>query len=529
MAEVNRAEDVRPPDSYLPYLLEISGELDVTDFHVGSGAKLSLATDAPVLRDFAGLPYLPASSLRGILRAHVEREAAFLVQEPLKRCAALFGETPSRTDDTISRAGRLRIFDAAPPERLGRHSEVRDHVKIDQKYGAASDTGKFDQEVASSATMRFRLVYEGDSADDRELGLVGEMIRALEAGELSCGAKGGLGYGRLTLTGTGYADFDRRSPEALAAWLGARTGKATPAIRKTFAWHGPDAPPGTESESAQSRLDLEIRIQFEGPVLVRAPIPPAASLKEFDALDRHKDVEKGLVTADQTFVRTGDAETARYYLPASSLRGVLRHQTYRIAATMLGAGGEALVTELFGDVAGGRAVKGRIEICEGRLAGEARPVYLDHVAIDRLTGFAADSKKFSTCGLESPAFTTSIRLRFDARQDRGGEEHARPGLRALALAAFAIRDWMEGMLWCGGATSRGYGYMKSVTITKSTLDWAVQGEDAVPDDFLPDAARNPRPGHSVVSREGPIPWDSWLWSLASAAWRAGLPKKGDGQ
>jgi CRISPR/Cas system CSM-associated protein Csm3 (group 7 of RAMP superfamily) len=500
-------------ESYRPYLLEIQGVLSISEFHVGSGARLSILTDAPVLRDAEGRPYIPGSSLRGVLRAHLEREARLLVDDSEPLCRSLFGETPHGDENGGSRAGRLRVFDASIAEDTRAHTDIRDHVRISCRYGAAQSGAKFDQEVAGAARLEFRLVYEGDSAKDGELLLLQEAIRSLESEELSCGAKGGLGYGRIRLEETRYTDFDRTQPESLAAWLNCRLGEPM-AYRSEFAW--PPATPGdraiqgTTSQSKLEpycRLDLALTIHFEGPVLARAPVPPIDRGKAaLDANRRDHDVEKGLLTADRAFVRTG--KDGAYYLPAASLRGVLRHQAERIATTVLGA--PAAAGDLFGEINETSPHKGLIEVNSGKLVGSGKPVYLDHVAIDRITGFAADSRKFATCGLQSPSFETGIRLRFH-----------RQNLHLVALAGFVLRDLLDGMLWCGGGTSRGYGYMKSAIVREAVLDWT-PGEE-VPPDFLPGATREQAPGRTRVSASGGIPFDSWFWRKAEEAWNQSLP------
>lgn len=502
-------------ESYRPFLLEIRGVLSIGEFHVGSGARLSISTDGPVLRDAQDRPYLPASSLRGVLRAHLESEAALLDTRAERLLASLFGQAPKANETLRSRSGRLRIFDATVLNDGLPFTEIRDHVKIDSKSGAAKSGAKFDQEVATATRLGFRLVYEGDTADDGELVLLKEAIRALEWGDLSCGAKGGLGYGRLHLEQTKYASFDRRAPDQLAKWLDSR-------LTGSFDWSGPNWPgadcpaeaPATAKVAPYSLLHLTLTLQFDGPVLVRSPIPPPAGEVVFDARNREHDVAKGLSTADRTFVQTGPGNA--YYLPAASLRGVLRHQAERIARTLLGS--TSAVDELFGDV-GESARKGLIQVSSGELKTPetpAKPVYLDHVAIDRITGFAADSRKFATCGLQSPRFETTVRLRFRKKD-----------LHLVALAGFVLRDLLDGMLWCGGGTSRGYGYIKSASVTSAMLDWT-PGTD-VPADFLPAIPRSASGWRTRIAVKGPIPFNSWFWREAETAWTKALeavPPKG---
>ena len=65
-------------DSCRPFRLEVTGVLRLGTSHVGTGERMSLVTDAPVLLDAMERPYLPAASLRGVLRSHLEREAGHM-------------------------------------------------------------------------------------------------------------------------------------------------------------------------------------------------------------------------------------------------------------------------------------------------------------------------------------------------------------------------------------------------------------------------------------------------------------------
>jgi hypothetical protein len=116
---------------------------------------------------------------------------------------------------------------------------------------------------------------------------------------------------------------------------------------------------------------------------------------------------------------------------------------------------------LFGAVraSGGQGHKGLIEVFDGLLCGSREWVYLDHVAIDRITNAAVDAKKFANCALASPLFRTEIRVRFTSQS-----------VPALALFAFLLRDLMEGWCWAGSGTSRGYGHIEKATCENVRLN-----------------------------------------------------------
>jgi hypothetical protein len=172
------------------------------------------------------------------------------------------------------------------------------------------------------------------------------------------------------------------------------------------------------------------------------------------------------------------------------------------------------VERLFGRIKdtaeeGGR--KSRIEIGDCELVGDPRRVYLDHVALDRITGFAADKRKFSMCALESPRFRGVLRLRFTKDE-----------LLLVTLTGFLLRDLAGGWLWCGGGVTRGYGHIGGLRIVRATGDFL--SALAPPTDVLGSAEREERPGRvRFCAPEVEFSDLNWLWEKAEAAWAAQLP------
>jgi CRISPR/Cas system CSM-associated protein Csm3 (group 7 of RAMP superfamily) len=433
-------------------------------FRVGTGQKLSLDSDAPVLLDGDGKPYIPGTSIRGVLRHHLLAEASLLGCGKTQ-VDDFFGRVPVGADNPDQTwLGRLTIEDARL-EQGTKQLEVRDHVRIDPTSGAAKDGAKFDDQVtlANGAVFRFCAAYEG-SAKDPELALFREAVRYLQSGEMRIGAKSAWGYGQVRLSEVEYRAFDRGQGAGLAGWLAARLGLdgAPPWTGQAPVWAPPDEP--LAADDVFCTADFDLNLYFEGPMLVRAPLPPAPpdplSGSQSDPATYPK---RGECVADHIFLTSGGAD--RYCLPGSSLRGVLRAQARHICAAVgtRAAEAEELVFGPMlrdGDGEDKKWKKGRIEVSDGTVLGTATRVYLDHVAIDRITAAATDGAKFSTCGLVSPCFQVHIRVRF------------LPGeLDVVRLWGRLLRDLMRapGSLWAGGGTSRGYGYLHHAEVSKTTL------------------------------------------------------------
>ncbi len=128
----------------LDYLYEIRGVLvNVTPLRVGrgKGEELGSAVDNPVIRDLNGIPFIPGSSLKGVLRVWAERIARKKfenIKDPweikedseygLDPVEAIFGSTRI--------ASHVYIYDSYPEGGVPK-AEVRTGVSIDRFLGTS--------------------------------------------------------------------------------------------------------------------------------------------------------------------------------------------------------------------------------------------------------------------------------------------------------------------------------------------------------------------------------------------------------
>ncbi len=428
--------------------------------HIGTGERLSLETDAPVLRDARGLAWIPGSSLRGVIRDWCEREAPLL---GVSRAAIsrLFGATPPPGKSGDDRQGRLSVGDALVVN--GRtDSEIRDHVKIDPEFGAAEDRKKFDMEVANVASAVLPILYEGDSEQDEELRSLYNAIEALKAGVIPIGGKSGSGLGLFDVTKVEWFVCDRAKPQELTAFVRARlSNAATPANTTTLAPPSPASPRHRDDSEppALSWMRLPLLLQFDGPMLTvgRAYGDFAPDSPEFNTEDCYITGING-----------------RPILPGSSLRGVLRHHAYRIVNTLCGT--TEVAGTLFGTASGDAAAivggrRGLVCVAEGQVESNCEVLRMEHVAIDRVTGFAVEQHLFDTAALQSPRIRTEQLVRWvhDEAVHRA----------ALALLLLVLRDMAASLLWVGSRTTRGYGHVKGLTFEPATISIVTRGSDGL--------------------------------------------------
>jgi CRISPR-associated RAMP protein (TIGR02581 family) len=212
-----------------------------TGLHVGTGAS-SLdpsATDSRVIRDAAGLPFIPGSSFKGALRAHLEsilRALKVRVCDPLTYACVTKAEIDQIKADAEARAvskdGKrdrvlydtlfsqmivdascaiCRLFGSnylaaqamvkdlfVDPEWWAGRFEIRDGVGIDRDTETAHSGVKYDFEVVPAST-RFELEIVVENAEPESMGLLWLGLSEMEMGRISLGGKGTRGLGGVKL------------------------------------------------------------------------------------------------------------------------------------------------------------------------------------------------------------------------------------------------------------------------------------------------------------------------------------------
>ncbi len=223
-----------------------------TALHIGGGNAVAL-TDSPVLRDAAGTPLIPGSSIKGAFRAVVERIAPNI---PRMTSCGLFGSgdgacmTVNREVEKEylkMREGRIdeeqllgfldknlcdtcKLFGAPHlaskvffADGVALHwgmdiVEVRDGVGINRDTDRAVDKIKFDFEVVPSGTVfDFQMIVENPTP--RELGLLAIGLQEFRQGYVPLGGIKSRGLGRCKLEITNIENLDFTDDENLMAYL----------------------------------------------------------------------------------------------------------------------------------------------------------------------------------------------------------------------------------------------------------------------------------------------------------------------
>jgi CRISPR-associated RAMP protein (TIGR02581 family) len=205
---------------------------------IGTGRALDAGTasDLPVMKDIYGRPFIPGSSLKGVLRSQVEALVRGLDNPGFQSCdpvgenwdncvnpkeyskAVKERRTPSKDiPGNLCRvcnlfghpnfASRLRFKDL-PVEKSTWHEmmlQVRDGVAIDRETGTVSGGKKYDFEVVPPG-VKFALKVTADNVEDWQLGLLFSAFQMFNDGITRLGGATSRGLGSVEIAVEKYLD-----------------------------------------------------------------------------------------------------------------------------------------------------------------------------------------------------------------------------------------------------------------------------------------------------------------------------------
>lgn len=461
--------------------------------HVG-GFGDSYDSDMPLWRDGSSRIALPGSSLAGTIRQRLGRASPTMSDD----IDAVFGPWLPKSDK-FARASAVFVEDAPSLDDV--YVELQHHVRIHRFTGAALDRGKFDTEtVPRGCRFRFALTVESiDKTHDTVCRRVlADVCRLLADGTLAVGAATTRGQGRVC------ADADARisaedwhDPAAVRRWL-----EQGPAWQPMLDW-AKQYPPGV---SSGNRLRVTIDWGPEGPLMSKAPEPgllpdmlpltSAVGDGEIALMLQGSSIKGVLRSRAERIARTvlGVAATleatpdcalvdylfgcARTAVPGDAIdggangpsgwRGNIEARTcysrWRAKADEWWAevsdapAGDAAADTGAAEQAQAQALALR-ELSQALKRGGAHGEVAFHVAIDRWTGGAAESRLFNTIELRDIAWAP-IELEIDMRaapSEVGVDSNADA---AWMLLLHVLADLCKGVITLGYGATRGYGACK---------------------------------------------------------------------
>ena len=427
---------------------------------IGTGAT-HILTDSPVATDINGLPFIPATSLAGVIRHALDDDSLFGFpgadggegSKIIFTDAVMIGKDGRAVDGL----GNIDFNDDF--YRHYANMPVRQHVKMNHR-GVAEQSEKFDGQVVYKGT-RFVFELEIASETDNSQALK-DIIEKLQSASFRIGGGTRKGYGELNVIGhlCKIAIIDMTNNADLDAYL---------------------------SKSALLSLDWEKYADFSLPS-VETSLPDWTTYKltltpedftlfgtglgDEDA-DNVSATEDVVIWENENGVEMPHFDGVRMLIPATSIKGAIAHRTayhynklsgyFATDQTIRSKAPNAAVKALFGFAGDNSSDSCRGNVIMSDLFGSA-PIQkvMHHVKIDYFTGGTINGALFQekVAVAEGQNFTLEILINNNIAFD---------GDKEKVYLAFetALIDLCEGLLPLGGATNRGYGIFSGEKLTKN--------------------------------------------------------------
>ena len=444
--------------------------------NIGSGNK-GIKSDSLVLRDINGLPFIPGTTIAGLIRHSItvqrfENEEDKDYEKRLNELRSpLMGSQELGSPLVITEAKMLdsdgTVLDGiVPQERLNseflvnfRQLPIRQHAKIGHR-GATLKGGKFDEEIVLKGT---RFCFEMEMLSDKDNDAkFKELLDTLNSETFRIGSGSRSGFGEIEVVGCQcqYKKINLEEPKQRDWYL-----KKSSSLSEEW----------QESDTIQLN-----KPSSKGWTAYTVQLKPIDFILFGSGFGNDK--------ADMTFVREsfidwsgGTAQVKNreqvVLVPASSVKGALSHRLAfhynkikeifadtlaecEIIEDHVGKNNEA-VKAVFGsegekDTAGKMKNKLRGNVLISDIIQEATvlPKVLNHVAIDRFTGGAIDGALFNEETLYAKGQSFELKLlvnnsTFDDKDVKTAFEDT-------------LKDLCSGMLPLGGGVNRGNGCFEGI-------------------------------------------------------------------
>ena len=370
----------------------------------GEGETSKNFIDVHVLKNRAGKPFIPGTSLCGVLRDWLESIEPAAVKE-------IFG-------DNDEMQSSIQLDDIA----LDDYKIIpRDFVQIDGVTGAGVDGSKYDFEIVergAKGSLNLLINLRGRHSVDKISKIVARLLKKLQSG-IRLGAMTAKGFGLTVVENLNATLYDFRNKADVVAWL---TDKI-PA--KTI------LPSDENISAADNDFVADAEFIFNSSFIVR----------DYDATEKIKDTT---VTA-ATLKSRND-----FVIPGTSLKGVLRHRAEYIFDR------QGLDKNFLENLMGNNAQKSRFIVEESYVSPKSfSEVVHTRNKIDRFTGGTLQGTLFSTKPAYQKEFDApTLKIHFEIRSAKNFE---------AGLALFLLRDLWLGHVAIGGEKSVGRGTVRGVS------------------------------------------------------------------
>lgn len=449
-----------------------------TPVSVGSG-KGDMTSDQLVLRDINDLPFIPGTSLAGVLRHSLSMEESmkdrvFGYQKGydgegsrlIVSSAHMVGENGIVTDEINTALAGDPFFSRF------KNLPVRQHVRITHR-GAAADQGKFDEEVIYKGTrFCFELEMTGDNSEADQHAW-NDIISQFRNPAFRIGGGTRKGFGKVKVVSCKTAILDLTTDVALSRYLDKSSSLADekdwwkvseetlPEALRNNEWteYSLSLTPedfflfgsGLESEDADMTFVVEDVLEWDNnnqpSWKEKRVFIPASSLKGALA---HRITYHFNKTAGITVEKLKEDDALEFLLQKGFKINKGKFDSSKDSILNVVAQNNPAVVELFGQANGEDDImRGKVIFSDFYFDNEPEKKLFNHVAIDRFTGGAMDGALFS----EEVVFGKNMKAELVILV------HNSVMKKSDIIDAFeqTLTDLCTGMLPLGGGTMRGHG------------------------------------------------------------------------
>ena len=401
----------------------------------GSGAGNEIDTE--VLKTKAGQPFIPGTSLAGVLRD-------FLAVEDAYGMRLLFG-----TDAAYERQHKTAWQSSVCIDDVklnGVEIIIRDGVSIDEITGTAIEHHKFDYEAVGRgakgdfrAEITLRGIHETGERAERTKDAIESLALRLATG-FSLGAHTAKGFGAVHVKDLATYRYDFKNKDHVRAWLGSE--------EKREALVKPETCERQEKPYAKDDCVLEAKFALKSSLLVR-DYERAGSVKAEGRAEQETSVQALMLR-----------ENDHWLIPGASIKGALRHRAAEILRKldidstlldrMMGPSLARIKTKP------AEKWKSHLLVSEARLENGVVTGLQTRVRIDRFTGGKIDTGLFTTAPIwqrEDEGAALSLRLVLHEPKE---EERA----WQIGLLLLLLKELSLGRLALGGEKGIGRGVLE---------------------------------------------------------------------
>ncbi|TYQ15720.1 UNVERIFIED_CONTAM: CRISPR/Cas system CSM-associated protein Csm3 (group 7 of RAMP superfamily) [Acetivibrio alkalicellulosi] len=400
----------------------------VSPLSIGSGENQN--TDMDIIRDCEEMPFIPASSICGVLRHWMGKSCGKDDENEL------FGGIPL-FEDTKGRMSRITFYDAFLKDSIEDNKakiSVRDMVRLD--INKSSDN-KFDAEILEAGAT-FSIKFEISKRENDKfdcLKNIAFIMAGIEIDRVRLGRKTRRGFGKIKIDKDtiNLKQIKFFNKENIREWI-------------DFKWEDIEGSNTEESfiemlnqtkeelEKNQDDITITADLQIKHSLMIRSYLRS----KEFDVNTDYEQLKAYNEHGELLPVISG-----------SSWAGAFRHHGIKLMLENGWGSKIDIIESGFGNEDKIKKAPSKIDFSESHVK-DSTSHFLTRVKIDRFTGGAAESALFS----EIPSFGGNTKLTINISSWKNNFKNAFSGLMLLIL-----RDIYNGILAIGGETSIGRGIM----------------------------------------------------------------------